>query len=145
MDLMLARNKTALNGLAPLQGRKMPQRSTPALLLAVLFVVQSTASNAQVAAPGAAVATFKIQTAEELRRAKQRGVIGCAVELIVERGEFEWTARDNVTRRRFGPGRHCLDESGLETAEGARSPPPPAPPPGPPAPPPCQSPAGRGC
>ena len=142
MGLMLARNKTALYGLAASQGRAIKT----ALLLAVLFVVQSTASNAQVAAPGAAVATFKIQTAEELRRAKQRGVIGCAVELTVERGEFEWTARDGVTRRRFGPGRHCLDERGLQTAAaGGGSPPSPPPPPSPPAPPPCQSPAGRGC
>jgi hypothetical protein len=62
----------------------MLQRLTPALLLAVLFAVPSTASIAQVTAPGAGakVVTVRVQTAEELRRAKERGVIGCAVELI---------------------------------------------------------------
>lgn len=144
MGLMLPRNKT---GLASLQGgHEMLQRLTPALLLAVLFAVPSTASIAQVTAPGAGakVVTVRVQTAEELRRDKERGVIGCAVELIVERGEVEWTAADGVTRRRFGPGRHCLDERGLQTAAagGGGTPPPP---PGPPAPTPCESPAGRGC
>jgi hypothetical protein len=143
---MLARNKSALKSFAAWQGRAMKwcQRSTPVLLLAV-FVVPSTASIAQVTAPGAGaqVVTLRVQTAEELRKAKERGVIGCAVELIVERGEIEWTAADGVTRRRFGAGRHCLDERGLATAAagGGGTPPPP---PGNTAPP-CQSQAGRAC
>src|SRR5262245_45646470 len=139
MVLMLARSKAELKSLTSLQGRAMKGclRSTP-VLVAILFALQSTASTAQPAArPGAGAAfTLTIKPKEELEQTKkERKVIGCAVEINVERGEVEWIALDN-SRRRFGRGVHCLDEVGMVTGGGG-APPPPPPPPGPPGGQPC--------
>src|SRR5262245_6848935 len=110
MPAMLVRNNAESKSLPGLQQRTMTTcwRSTPVLLIAVLFALQSTASTAQPAAtPGGAAFTLTIKPKDELEQnKKERKVIGCAVEINVERGEVEWIGLDN-SRRRFGGGSHC--------------------------------------
>jgi hypothetical protein len=146
MGLMLTRNKIALRSCAAWQGRAMKrcQRSTPVLLLAVLFAAQPGICNAQPISQGGAVFTITVKSPEETR-GKKREAVGCAVELYVERGTVQWTAPDNTRLTVPAGQRVCFDTSGHPTAAGGGAPPSPPPPPGPPTPPPCESPAGRGC
>ena len=137
---MLTRNKTAPKSFAAWQERAMKrcQRSTPVLLLAVLFAAQPGISNAQAVGQGGAVFHITVKGDEETR-GKKREAVGCAVELFVEKGTVQWTAPDNTRLTVPAGQRVCFDTSGHPTAAAGGSPPPPPPPP-PPTPPVCVSP-----